>query len=56
MKKEKRIFGKLLMGAMIVFFYLPIVFMIIFSFNSGKSLTHFDGFSLRWYERMFNNR
>ena len=55
MKKDKRIFGKILMGLMILFFYLPIVFMIIFSFNSSKSLTHFTGFSLQWYERMWNN-
>lgn len=55
MKKEKRYFGKILMGFMILFFYLPIVFMIIFSFNSSKSLTHFTGFSLQWYERMLNN-
>ena len=56
MKKNKRIFGKILMGLMIVFFYLPIVFMIVFSFNESKSLTHFTGFSLQWYERMFRNR
>ena len=29
--------------------------MIIFSFNSSKSLTHFTGFSLRWYEAMLKN-
>jgi spermidine/putrescine transport system permease protein len=27
----------------------------IFSFNSSKSLTHFSGFSLRWYERLIND-
>ena len=52
MKKNNRIFGKILMAVMIIFFYLPIVYMIIFSFNDGKSLTHFTGFSLRWYEHM----
>lgn len=55
MKKERRLFGKSLMFLMIVFFYLPIVFMIIFSFNSSKSLTHFTGFSMQWYERMLSN-
>lgn len=55
MQKEKRIFGKLLMGLAILFFYLPIVFMVIFSFNDSKSLTAFTGFSLRWYEAMFKN-
>lgn len=56
MKKERRIFGKILMALTIVFFYLPIIFMIVFSFNSSKSLTHFTGFSLEWYQKMFNNR
>ena len=56
MKKSKRTFGKILMVLMIVFFYLPIIYMIIFSFNSGKSLTAFTGFSLRWYRHMLDSR
>jgi len=56
MKKEKRTFGKVLIGLTIAFFYLPIVYMIIFSFNEGKSLTSFSGFSLRWYEHMLESR
>ena len=55
MKKERRIFGPLLMGAVLIFFYLPIVFMVIFSFNQSKSLTHFTGFSLRWYQAMLKS-
>lgn len=35
-----------------IFFYLPIVVTMIFSFNSSKSLTHFTGFSFRWYEQL----
>ena len=30
--------------------------MLIFSFNSSRSLTSFDGFSLQWYEKMFSDR
>lgn len=55
MKKGNRPFGKILMILMIVFFYLPIVYMIIFSFNEGKSLTSFTGFSLRWYQHMLES-
>lgn len=40
----------------IVFFYLPIAYMIVFSFNDGKSLTNFAGFSLRWYEHMLKSK
>lgn len=56
MKKEKRPIGKILMILTLAFFYLPILFMMVFSFNSSKSLTHFSGFSTIWYERMFENR
>lgn len=56
MKKDKRMFGKLLMIALIIFFYAPILYMIVFSFNEGKSLTHFSGFSLKWYHHMLESR
>lgn len=56
MKKNNRIFGKILMILMIIFFYLPILYMIIFSFNDGKSLTKFTGFSLRWYQHMLESQ
>jgi len=54
-KKENRTFGKVLMALVIVFFYLPIIYMVVFSFNSGKSLTSFTGFSLRWYKHMMES-
>ena len=56
MKKRRRLAGKSLMFLMLVFFCLPIVYMIIFSFNDGKSLTSFTGFSLRWYKKMLESR
>ena len=43
------------MALILIFFYLPIAYTVIFSFNSGRSLTRFDGFSLRWYEKMFSD-
>lgn len=55
MKKNKHPFGKILLILTIVFFYLPIIYMIIFSFNDGKSLTSFTGFSLRWYRHMLDS-
>ncbi len=42
--------------AVMVFFYLPIIYTIVFSFNSSKSLSTFSGFSLQWYEKMFHNK
>lgn len=55
-KKEKSTFGRIMMALLIVFFYAPIIYMIIFSFNEGKSLTSFTGFSLRWYQHMLESR
>ena len=56
MKKLNRNFNRVLMILVMVFFYLPIIYMIVFSFNDGKSLTNFTGFSLRWYAHMLESR
>ena len=41
----KKIFHKIYLALLLIFFYLPIVYTIVFSFNSSKSLTVFEGFS-----------
>lgn len=56
MEKKKRTSDRIYLALILLFFYAPIVYVVIFSFNSTKSLTHFTGFSLRWYESMFSNR
>ncbi len=40
----------------LLFIYLPIAYVVVFSFNDSKSMTKFAGFSLRWYESMLNDR
>ena len=55
MRKERRIVGKIAMTLALIFFYLPIVFMVVFSFNGSKSLTVLHGFSLQWYEKVFSS-
>ncbi|MBR4577199.1 MAG: ABC transporter permease [Clostridia bacterium] len=40
----------------LLFIYLPILYVMLFSFNDSKSMVKFSGFSLRWYESMFSNR
>lgn len=37
------------------FLFLPIAVVVLFSFNSVKSLQAFDGFSLQWYEEFLND-
>lgn len=39
-----------------LFFYIPIVVLMIYSFNSSKSLTNFTGFSLRWYQSLVEDQ
>ena len=41
--------------AFFVLLYLPIFAVVLFSFNTKKSLTVFEGWSLRWYEAFFND-
>jgi len=38
-----------------VLLYLPIIVVVIFSFNSRKSLSYFESFSTRWYVQFFND-
>jgi spermidine/putrescine transport system permease protein len=40
-----------------VFLYLPIVIVVVFSFNgTERRVTNWDGFSLRWYEAVLGSR
>lgn len=54
-KGERHIFAKVFVGIIMAFFYLPILYTVVFSFNSSRSLSKFSGFSLQWYEKLFNN-
>ena len=36
--------------------YAPIAVLIFFSFNAGSSTSQFTGFSLKWYQAVFENR
>ena len=50
-------FGKIIYLVLIMFFlYLPIGTLMVLSFNSGKSMASWQGFSLRWYREMFANQ
>ena len=58
MKKSRasRVFSSAYLILILLFIYLPIGYLVLFSFNEGKSMTNFSGFSLKWYESMFQNR
>lgn len=55
MSKMKKWLSNSYLALILLFFYLPIIYVMIFSFNDSRSLTNFSGFSLRWYERMFSD-
>ncbi len=48
-------FLQLLMGAFLFWTFAPIAIVVLFSFNSGKSLQNFDGFSTQWYSDFFGD-
>ena len=56
MEQKTKVHEKLFLFLVMAFFYLPIIYVVIFSFNSSKSLSSFTGFSLQWYEKRFANR
>lgn len=53
--KKTKTFNIIYISLVIIFFYLPIISLIIFSFNDGSSLTRWTGFSFRWYRRLFES-
>src|SRR5882672_3879241 len=40
----------------LAFLYLPIVILVIYSFNASRLVTVWGGWSLRWYQEFFNDR
>ena len=51
MKKANR----LLTILMFIFLYLPMAVLVVASFNTGKDITHFEGFTLQQYVRLFQD-
>ena len=51
----RRRISSLWLSAVYAFFYLPLVFLVVFSFNSTRQDSVFTGFSLRWYQALWND-
>ena len=45
-------FGKAWLAVVFAFLYVPLFFMMVFSFNSTRQDARFTGFSLRWYQAL----
>ena len=46
----------LFVGLVFFFLYLPIIILVIFSFNTSKMNIIFEGFTFKWYGVLFHNR
>lgn len=51
----KKFFKRFYLAAILIFLYVPILVLIVQSFNAGKSRAKWEGFSLRWYGELFSD-
>lgn len=51
-----KILSKCYIGLIFFLLYIPIAVLIVFSFNEAGTLAGFSGFSLVWYEELFNDK
>ena len=49
----KKLSSKIFMIALIFFLYIPILSLVVFSFNANDSRVAWGGFSFRWYQSLF---
>ena len=52
----KKTIGRIYILIIMLFLYLPILTLIVLSFNDAKSMSVWTGFSLHWYEELFQSR
>ncbi len=52
----KKFLGNLFMVLIYTVLYAPLLVMVFFSFNEGRSTSVFTGFSLKWYGELFASR
>ena len=52
---KSKLITRILMIVFFILYYAPILSMVIFSFNSERSLTTWYGFSIVWYYELFTN-
>lgn len=54
--KMTNISRNIFIGLVLFFLYLPIIMVIVFSFNTSEMNIVFEGFTLKWYGSFFKNR
>ncbi len=57
MKQKRRIrFSNLYLAAILILTYIPLLLVILYSFNTSRISSVWGGFSLSWYEELFRDR
>lgn len=56
MKKKKIQLSTIYLWIVLALMYLPIIVIIVYSFNESKLSSSWDGFSLTWYKQLFKDR
>ncbi|MBR4000267.1 MAG: ABC transporter permease [Clostridia bacterium] len=51
----KKATGNVFIALIYILLYAPLLVMVFFSFNSAKSTSVFQGFSLKWYRELFSS-
>ncbi len=51
----KNALKRIYLGLIVLFLYLPIVVLVVSSFNDSKILGKWNGFTLKWYKHLFEN-
>ncbi len=52
----KKVLSKSYFILILLFLYIPIFVLIVYSFNSSKSYTNWTGFTFHWYKQLFQNQ
>ena len=50
-----KIIKRVYLSFILFFLYVPIIVLIVYSFNAGKSRAKWEGFSLHWYADLFHD-
>ena len=51
----KKFIKNFYISLLLLFLYIPILMLMVFSFNEGKTMSKWTGFSLKWYVQLFND-
>ena len=54
-RKKRKIFSPVYLTLVLLVLYLPILMVIVYSFNAGRTIGAWQGFTTSWYTRLFGN-